>query len=260
MTSIDQFSLTTTPIEQFFNETALGTATGFVWVRSGKYYLITNWHVVTCRMFPTGQYLKSHAGRPNVLRAHFNLAARQDFGKQQYDLKIRDVDDNPLWLVHPQRSVDIAAVPLPLTDGQLQILKLYPINELPSFPFKLYIGMDVFILGYPFGVRLPAYPVWKRGSIASEPDLASFTDTFLMVDTASRPGMSGAPVIVRHWGTDKYVIQGTTEMLPATTRTKFIGVYSGRMPTETALEAQIGMVWPAAAIDEIIACGQCDHD
>ena len=25
-------------------------------------------------------------------------------------------------------------------------------------------------LGYPFEIKLPAYPVWKRGSIASEPD------------------------------------------------------------------------------------------
>jgi hypothetical protein len=36
MTTVDQFSLTTTPIEQFFNETLLGTATGFVWSNSRK--------------------------------------------------------------------------------------------------------------------------------------------------------------------------------------------------------------------------------
>ena len=56
MTNIDQFSLTTTPIEQFFNETELGTATGFVWTIGGRYYLITNWHVVTCREFPSRKY------------------------------------------------------------------------------------------------------------------------------------------------------------------------------------------------------------
>jgi hypothetical protein len=32
---MDQFSLTTTPIEQFFNNMLLGTATGFVWSNSG---------------------------------------------------------------------------------------------------------------------------------------------------------------------------------------------------------------------------------
>ena len=65
MTSIDQFSLSTTPIELYFNATVLGTATGFVWSIDDKAYLITNWHVVTGRVFPTGRYIKAHGGRPN---------------------------------------------------------------------------------------------------------------------------------------------------------------------------------------------------
>ncbi len=114
MTRIDQFSLTTTPIEQFFNGKLLGSATGFVWKIDGRYFLVTNWHVVTCRIFPTRQYIKSHAGRPNTLRVRFNFAA-QIFEKQQYDIKIRDDDDRPLWFVHPGRNVDIAVIPLTFT-------------------------------------------------------------------------------------------------------------------------------------------------
>jgi hypothetical protein len=74
--------------------------------------------------------------------------------------------------------------------------------------------LEVFILGYPFPIELPGYPVWKRGRIASEPDLASLAPAlgssgrrkvkfgahprdYLLADTASRPGMSGAPVIRR---------------------------------------------------------------
>jgi hypothetical protein len=34
--------------------------------------------------------------------------------------------------------------------------------------------------------------------------------------------------------------------------TRFIGVYSGRLPTEHPHEAQIGLVWGASFIDEII--------
>jgi hypothetical protein len=63
MTSIDQFSLSTTPIELYFNQTVLGTATGFVWNIADNFYLVTNWHVVTGRVFPTGQYIKAHGGQ-----------------------------------------------------------------------------------------------------------------------------------------------------------------------------------------------------
>ena len=36
-------------------------------------------------------------------------------------------------------------------------------------------------------------------------------------------------------------------------RTKFLGVYSGRVPVDHPHEAQIGLVWDASYIDEIIA-------
>ncbi len=259
MTNIDQFSMTTTPIEQFFEKTELGTATGFVWIVGDKYYLITNWHVVTCREFPSGKNLRKDAGRPNMLRVMFNSADQTTFWKQPFEITIRDHDDKPLWLVHPLRKVDIAVVPLPLTEDQLKILNLYPMNKLTSSDLAVYIGMEVFILGYPFGAGPPAYPIWKRGSIASEPDLAPFTDTFLRVDTASRPGMSGGPVILRSW-TNHLMQDGTNRPLDATMRTRFIGVYSGRLIVKDDLDTQIGMVWPATAIDEIIACNMRDRD
>ena len=39
MDNIDQFSLATTPIEQFFNSTPLGSATGFVWIVAADIFL-----------------------------------------------------------------------------------------------------------------------------------------------------------------------------------------------------------------------------
>ena len=70
---------------------------------------------------------------------------------------------------------------------------LLPVNELAPGRIAIMIGMDVFILGYPFGSGPPAFPVWKRGSIASEPDLVKTTNGYYLIDTASRPGMSGSP-------------------------------------------------------------------
>jgi hypothetical protein len=73
----------------------------------------------------------------------------------------------------------------------------------------------------------------------------------MLVDTASRPGMSGAPVIRRSW-TNHMVDPGVVALVD-TPLNKFIGVYSGRMPTDHPNEAQIGLVWDGSLIDEIIA-------
>jgi hypothetical protein len=101
--------------------------------------------------------------------------------------------------------------------------------------------MEVFILGYPFTIELPAYPVLKRGSIASEPKLFRFVKDYLLVDTASRPGMSGAPVIRRSW--TNHMVQPGVVALVDTPLNKFIGVYSGRAPTDHPHEAQICVGW-----------------
>jgi hypothetical protein len=117
--------------------------------------------------------------------------------------------------------------------------------------------MDVFVLGYPFGPGKTGLPIWKRGSIASEPDLVPLVESYLFVDTASRPGMSGSPVIVRTYAT--HVSEGNEITFTAGAANKFIGVYSGRLHTQNPLEAQIGMVWSPTYIDEIIDGGFKDY-
>jgi hypothetical protein len=146
--------------------------------------------------------------------------------------------------------VDIAVLPIPFRPKEL-IISLYPLNELANAPLRIEIGMDVFILGYPFKIEPPAYPVWKRGSIASEPQLAPLTTSYMLVDTASRPGMSGAPVIRRSW-TNHMDQRGVVAFVDPPLN-KFIGVYSGQVRTDHPHEAQIGLVWDGSLIDEIIA-------
>jgi hypothetical protein len=249
MTELDQFTLTTVPLEQYFNDTRLGHGTGFMWKVRDQHYLVTNWHVLSMQDFFTGKNLRDDAGRPNALRALFNIS-NGSFDKQQWDIKIRDREDKPLWLVHPSRRCDVAVLPIPFKPEGL-IISLYPLNVLANARLRIEIGMEVFILGYPFKIEPPAYPVWKRGSIASEPRLARITTDYMLVDTASRPGMSGAPVIRRSW-TNHMVDPGVVALVD-TPINKFIGVYSGRVPTEHPYEAQIGLVWADYLIDEIIA-------
>src|ERR1700730_14879715 len=147
---------------------------------------------------------------------------------------------------------------IPLDDEDLKTVTLFPVNELAPAKLAIMIGMDVFILGYPFGSKMPALPVWKRGSIASEPDMVrNYKDAtgYYLVDTASRPGMSGSPVILRSWS--NHILESnmwttTNDKLPID---RIIGVYSGRKyPTD----AQIGVAWHVDYIDEIIDGGKRD--
>lgn len=191
MTTLDQFTLTTVPLEQYFDNMPLGQGTGFMWKAGAQYYLVTNWHVLAMRDFFTRANLRKDAGRPNLSRTLFNVNTGS-FEKQRWDIKIRDGDDRPLWLVHPSRRVDIAVLPIPFRPEEL-IIALYPLNILANAALRIEIGMEVFILGYPFKISPPAYPVWKRGSIASEPELARLTTDYMLVDTASVRACPGRP-------------------------------------------------------------------
>ncbi len=176
-TTIDEYSLSTVPVIQLFNETVLGSATAFVWRHNGQHFLITNWHVVTGRNNESSANLHAQGGRPNKLRLYFNPAEIM-LSKHEATQELF-LDGNPLWLVHPVhgRAVDVVAIPLP---EQPDHLHFRPINEMSSERLQVSVGMDVFILGYPFGFQLSGYPVWKRGSIATEPELAPLTDRHIL--------------------------------------------------------------------------------
>jgi hypothetical protein len=252
--SLDRFSLCAVPIQQLANGTPMGSATAFVWKLGQQHYLITNWHVITGRNTQTGQ-LETPA-RPDTLRALFNVRVG-DFGKQQWDIPIRDGDGRPRWFVHPNGGrIDVVVLPLPMRDDNA-VMDMCPVNSYTSKPLRIQIGMEVFILGYPFGAPPPAFPVWKRGTIASEPELVRMTTGYYLVDTASRPGMSGSPVILRSWTND--FVEGSVRAFTDTPATNLIGIYSGRFAAGTD-EAQIGVVWHESYIQEIIAGNMRDAD
>jgi hypothetical protein len=250
MTEIDPFSLATAPLTMYFNETCLSEATGFIWEQSGQTYLITNWHVVAARDAFTGENLSSHGGWPNRIRALFNLRGAQ-IEKEERIFNIRDENGRPLWLVHPVRGRRVDVVAIPCDPDNDPTFSLHPITKYIAQQLTIRIAMDVFVLGYPFGPEPPGYPVWKRGSMASEPDLAQIGTGYYLIDTASLPGMSGSPVIRRIWT----MVNVGEIVIPAPTplRTEFLGVYSGRRKLKNSeQDSQLGLVWPRSCIEEII--------
>jgi hypothetical protein len=61
--------------------------------------------------------------------------------------------------------------------------------------------MDAFVLGYPRGMSGGGhFPVWKRATIATEPDIDLDGLPRFYIDTATREGMSGSPVYAQEVG------------------------------------------------------------
>jgi hypothetical protein len=252
--SIDEYSVATVPVELFFDTTSLGLGTGFVWEEAGRFFLITNWHNLSGKDAFTKKHTRPTAAEPNNVRVWWNQKGQLGT-KFSETVAIRDHANAPLWLVHPQHGNDIDIVALPVMSHPNA--EMYPINKMSRTDLLIQVGMDVYILGYPFAIGPAGLPVWKRGSIASEPEVFSPGQLYMLVDTASRPGMSGSPVIRRSWGTHQ--MKGGGVALGAATATEFVGVYSGRLTATDPLDAQLGIAWPARFVNEIVAGGKRDQ-
>jgi hypothetical protein len=79
----------------------------------------------------------------------------------------------PVWLCHPThgRGVDVVAIPLPTAITSQY--RLFPINSIDfDTTFRTEVADDAFVVGYPFSDTTHLQlPIWKRASVASEPDV-----------------------------------------------------------------------------------------
>ena len=239
--TIDQYSVATVPIQMLFNTTELGLGTGFLWQEDDALFLITNWHNLSGRDPFTGKHISATAAEPNQLRVWWNQKGNLG-SKFAIDHPIKDANGSALWSVHPTHKNQVDAVALPITLPPNA--EPYAINKMPADDLLLQVGMDVFILGYPFGISSGGFPIWKRGSIASEPQLLEPARPVIFVDSASRPGMSGSPVIRRSWNSHA-MANGSTAIGPGSA-TKIVGIYSGRLATSDPNDPQLGLTWPVA--------------
>ncbi|MFD2262960.1 serine protease [Lacibacterium aquatile] len=243
-TLIEQYSVSVSPLEMFFGEIFLSKGTAFFWISSGQTYLVTNWHNVTGVNPITGDNISSTGGRPNKIK--FDLFIKGDLNRQITATMDLFVDDVPSWLEHPiyGRKVDVVCLQLNIP----KTTEVFPINSLKKEDLQLRVGADVFVIGYPLG--LGKLPIWKRASIATEPQLNVDDKPLIYVDTATSSGMSGSPVIRR---SEMGVLENGDTLLGGGPSFRFIGVYSGRLVSPAgSLEAQLGFVWKAQVIDEII--------
>lgn len=263
----------------------LGTGTGFWYRRSpgAELHLITNWHVITGRD-PTEPHLSSNGAVPAVLEAcvHLNLGKNENEQPLVHAAVIKvvsliindEIGEKPAWLEHPTLKfrADVVAIPassLEATTPKLAFAAIGDAGVIDQNPlFEVSVTDDAFVIGYPWGLTGggEALPIYKRGTVASEPTVPQGGLPRFLIDCRTASGLSGAPVIATRqvWG-DKVGPGGEARFGRVGA---FVGVYSGRLRAKelgTTSDAnssilrrasdeisEIGLVWQRRVLEEIV--------
>lgn len=241
---VDPISPCARYLEFYFNDQYLACGTGFFVARDRRSYLVSNLHNFSGRNTFTGECLSKTLAVPNQVRFHV-------FKNGDLNAPILVVADlineagGPRYLQHFHRDspIDIAALEVEISSTDAM-----PINHIPQEKLRIAVGASVFILGFPAGVLNRATPIWKGGTVASEPQIDFQGWPCFLVDSSTVKGMSGSPVILRsnHLESPSGVIQSTSHL------ERVIGIYSGRMPPVNAVETSLGYVWRLHCIYEVI--------
>lgn len=236
---------------------SLGSATGFFAEYKERTYLITCWHVATGRNFQTKKPIRGDAALPGYLVLDAWAIRYSDEKKETFDgmkvpsFAVIDVNEERVDLsghTHPQFGTDVDVVAFDVS-SERELLRKDGF-DLHSFNLsdiaddgEVKVMDQVFIPGYPnLKVSPPNdLPIYKAGSIASEPHLAS-NAPFVFVDGKTKKGWSGSPVIHQRPASlakpeSGFFIHGIKRRLYA--------VYSGRDENDKELaQAELAYIWP----------------
>lgn len=281
---IHKISRATTYLTTFYIDPNTGAqversrATGFFVRVKGALLLVTNWHVVTglnpsdttSIKDPPPHFIKATIiGRNNVLT--------------ELSFPLYTPALEPMWGEHLDGpKVDIAIYELPTAlERHFHFVDIHSTED--DVDITEAVAKDVFIVGYPFGRKemeggfgdnAPYYfPIWKRGTIATEPALR-LGHGVLLIDSLSRPGMSGSPVFIaedtrmmraaNEANNDvmKRILAGESTAIldldhkAITNETvkhfRFLGVYSGAIGSTRLAEVALGVCWRADILRDLI--------
>jgi hypothetical protein len=240
-TGIDQSSLTSLQLKIFHNDVEIGGATGFVIEKNNKRYLITNRHVVlACAQDKNPNNVGGWICANKLGIFHNRLNHLGEWIWVTEDLV--DEHKNKRWLEHPTLGATADLVALPL--NHMADVKFYPLDmELSKVDVVVGVADPVSIVGFPYGLaQMGGLPVWKTGTVASDLDINVGGRPVFLIDTTSRPGMSGSPVYAVRSGAYRSSDGALRTGIGGSIK-KFLGVYSEQMQA-----AEIGGVWKAEAV------------
>lgn len=245
MQAVSVYSAQSLLIVMQFNGQSLSTGTAFVCPSPVGPVLVTNRHNVTGRDQTNGKPLSETMGTPNEVVIMHNR--KNVPGQWVPRLEPLYSGDTPRWVEHPTLGPEADFVALRLT--QLTDVEILPYDPgMPGVNLSLTPADPVSVIGFPFGLTAGGvFGIWATGFIASEPILDFNNLPIQLIDCRARPGQSGSPVIAHRNGGLVALEDGSSVQYDGPVA-RFIGIYSGRINKES----DIGMVWKASAIKQLI--------
>lgn len=266
-----------------FQKTELSVGTGVIYQHESDYYIVSAWHNLAGRHSESLKPLSKNSAIPdNVV---VNLAVSMHGGVIRHSITIPlNDEEKSLFYIHPENwpRVDVAAIPFDphatfsseiyLSTGELRNVEFSPIMEVfgsgttEICPIQKYlvpnsdvidkwfdsveVTEELFIPGYPHNVQDYYQPIWKRATIASSVQQGWNKEPKFLIDSASKSGMSGSPVLY-------YNPNGTVQIHGSKYHFDqdvviLAGIYVGRLGVQGELDPQIGTVWNKSVIEEII--------
>lgn len=233
--SVSDISLACTSIEQLANDgsdTVVSHGSGFFWRYEDRVFLVSARHVFSGRDPFTDRPMSTLGFIPMRFRFYPALERSAGVWSRSQGYFHFDGDHSQPWFQDPEFErlrTDIAMVPVADCEFPIKCLNDSPSNfsELMS-----HIGFECSVVGYPLpNVSGLMTPIWRRGTLASEPLLPIDDKPMFLLDAATSPGFSGAPVFRRHVGPAPVdQPDGSTQvLLDRILSTRFIGVYAGRL-------------------------------
>ncbi|MGA2618594.1 MAG: serine protease [Thermoguttaceae bacterium] len=261
--NVDHISLLTTPVKLFRGADLVSQGTGFYYVRKIEegdiVFLVTNQHVLT-----GWAPLEKKPPIGDQITFQFHQSDEETGKVTTVTLPLFTKSGKQVWVgsvMFPE--ADLAVI---LVNGQLcHGCTVRGIASHWADPkMKVRPTTTVTLIGYPYGFydAKNALPIWKTGSVASEPEIDFEGKPLMLIDVAAFPGMSGSPAFATAYG--MYEMHNGTGVTAGAVQ-QFIGIYASNVvrhkerfleyiPHAASLgirddeSLQIGHIWKAKLI------------
>ena len=193
----EQLSYSTVRIECTYRDGSKGTGTGYFFIfkeqDDGTHVpvIITNKHVIENSL--SGQLTFTNANDNN-----------EPINDKYFNVKIDNFES--YWKKHPDKSVDICAMPIQpfiaaaMQNKQKPFYVALPKTFIPSDDQvnDLSTMEEIIMIGYPNGIwdKFNNKPIFRKGITATHPALDYDQRKEFMIDAACFPGSSGSPVFL----------------------------------------------------------------
>lgn len=238
-------------IEVFAGDDRIASGTGFIVERPDGRMLVSNRHVIAGREPETNDYLDERKRQPTRIRVCSLDGSAQPMS---IDMRLFDGDRTEQWVEHPKYRHRLDLVGIPWPHRYFRTTTLDPLI-VSGAPVLIGVPDPVLLLGFPlrFNGGIRGLPVAVSGMIATTPGLPVPDDSDLprfLIDSATKEGLSGAPVLYYPNGETVVNVRGTTAVAALQKGDhQLLGIYTGRIRED----AQLGYVITTDAIREMLA-------